>query len=243
MKSTFKMPLGVVLFVAAFTLFTLLNSFRLEKKIENFDEINVKRINIIEKDGTIRMVISNKELQHSGRMDGKDWEKRERQAGMIFFNDLGDECGGLVYAAKKTADGKATSGMSITMDRYRDDQVIQILNDESIDEGKIFSQRGFFVNDYPTLNGINQRNEAIKEVEKITDDKARKTKIREIYQTHGIRNLLFLGKTKGNSQGLFIADQKGQPKLMIYVDEKGQPKIQTFTETGEIKDFLVTATK
>lgn len=243
MKSTVKMPLGVVLLGAAFTLFTLLNSFRLEKKIENFDEINVKRINIIEKDGTIRMVISNKELQHSGRMDGKDWEKRERQAGMIFFNDLGDECGGLVYAAKKTADGKATSGMSITMDRYRDDQVIQILNDESIDEGKIFSQRGFFVNDYPTLNGINQRNEAIKEVEKITDDKARKAKIREIYQTQGIINLLFLGKTKGNSQGLFIADQKGQPKLMIYVDEKGQPKIQTFTETGEIKDFLVTATK
>ena len=80
MKSTVKMPLGLVLFSATFTLFTLLNSFRLEKKIENFDEINVKRINIIEKDGTIRMVISNKELQHSGRMDGKDWEKRERQA-------------------------------------------------------------------------------------------------------------------------------------------------------------------
>lgn len=243
MKTTIKMPLGLVLFGAAFTLFTLLNSFRLEKKIENFDEINVKRINIIEKDGTIRMVISNKELQHSGRMDGKDMEKRERQAGMIFFNDLGDECGGLVYAANKTADGKATSGMSITMDRYKDDQVIQILNDESVDGDKIYSQRGFFVNDYPTLNGLNQRNAALKEVEKITDEKARKAKIREIYQNQGSRNLLFLGKTKGNSQGLFIADQTGKPKLMIYVDEKGNPKIQTFTEKGEVKDFLLTETK
>jgi hypothetical protein len=25
---------------------------------------------------------------------------------------------------------------------------------------------------------------------------------------------------------------------MIYVDDKGVPKIQTFTENGEIKDFL-----
>ena len=243
MKTTVKMPLGLVIFGAAFTLFTLLNSFRLEKKIENFDVINVKRINVIEKDGTIRMVISNKELQHSGRMDGKDWEKRERQAGMIFFNDLGDECGGLVYAVKKDADGKGMSGMSITMDRYRDDQVIQIKNDETFEKDKIYSQRGFFVNDYPTADGLTARENALKEAEKITDEIVRKAKIREIYKTQGSKNLLFLGKTKGNSQGLFIADQNGQPKLMIYVDDKGQPKIQTFTEKGEVKDFLVTETK
>lgn len=243
MKKTVKLPYGIILLGAAFTLFTLLNSFRLEKKIENFDEINVKRINIIEKDGTIRMVISNKELQHSGRMDGKDWEKRERQAGMIFFNDLGDECGGLIYAAKKSSDGSVNSGMSITMDRYRDDQVLQILNDETVTEDKIISQRGLFVNDYQTQAGINSRNKAIEEAEKLTDEKLRNAKIREIIKTHGSKNLLFLGKTKGNSQGLFIADQNGQPKLMIYVDDKGQPKIQTFDEKGVLKDFLLTENK
>ncbi|QDP84124.1 hypothetical protein FNJ88_00595 [Chryseobacterium sp. SNU WT5] len=243
MKTTVKMPFGIILLFTAFTLFTLLNSFRLEKKIENFDEINVKRINIIEKDGTIRMVIANKELQHSGRMDGKDWEKRERQAGMIFFNDLGDECGGLIYAAKKNSDGSVNSGMSITMDRYRDDQVLQILNDESIKGDKIMSQRGFFVNDYKSLEGIDARNKAYKDAEKITDEKLRNEKLREISKNHGSSNLLFLGKTKGNSQGLFIADQNGQPKLMIYVDDKGQPKIQTFDEKGEIKDFLLTGNK
>jgi len=26
--------------------------------------------------------------------------------------------------------------------------------------------------------------------------------------------------------------------MMIYVDEKGNPKIQTFTDKGEIKDFI-----
>ena len=38
----------------------LLFSFKKNNDVTNFDEINVKKINIIEKDGTIRMVISNK---------------------------------------------------------------------------------------------------------------------------------------------------------------------------------------
>jgi hypothetical protein len=68
--------------------------------MESFDEINVKRINIIENDGTIRMVLSNKERQHPGRIDGKDIDEREREAGLLFFNDEGDECGGCVILPK-----------------------------------------------------------------------------------------------------------------------------------------------
>ncbi|QDP86754.1 hypothetical protein FNJ88_14205 (plasmid) [Chryseobacterium sp. SNU WT5] len=243
MRTTIKLPLGIVIFGIVGLLFTILNSFRLERKIENFDEINVQRINVIEKDGTIRMVISNKELQHSGRMNGKDWEKRERQAGMIFFNDLGDECGGLIYENKKRSDGSIKNGMSITMDQYKDDQVIQILNNESIKGGKMTSERGFSVNSFKSLTGIDARNKAYQDAEKINDEKLRKEKIIDISKNHGSSKLLFLGKTTGNSQGLFIADQNGQPKLMVYVNEKGDPKIQTFNEKGEVKDFLINPAK
>lgn len=242
MKTTVKMPLGLVLLGVTFTGFTLLNSFRLEKKIENFDEINVKRINVIEKDGTIRMVISNKELQHSGRMDGKDWEKRERQAGMIFFNDEGDECGGFVYASDKKKDGTITSGMSLTYDKYKNDQVLQILNSETYKDGKSYSSRGFIVNDYQSDEvNLTQYSKMLKDAEKIADEKERKQKIREIRQKYGSKNLLFLGKGS-DSQGLFINDKNGQPKLMIYVNEKGEPKIQTMNEKGEVKDFLIMET-
>lgn len=238
MKTTVKMPLSVTIIGAAAIMFTTLNSFRLQKQIENFDEINVQRINVVEKDGTIRMVISNKALQHSGRMDGKNWEKRERQAGMIFFNDEGDECGGLVYEAKNQKTGKL-SGMSMTMDRYKDDQVLQILNSENINEGKIMSQRGFIVSDFPSNSSVTARNAAIAAAEKIADEKRRKETIRKIYREQGSKGLLFLGKTAGNSQGLFLNDQHGNPKLMVYVNDKGEPKIQTFNEKGEMKDFLI----
>lgn len=213
-------------------------SFKKLREIENFEEINVKRINIIENDGTIRMVLSNKELQHSGRIDGKDWEKRERPSGLIFFNDKGDECGGLIYQTKETKNG-LISGMSITMDRYKDDQVLQLSNQETVVDGKIISQRGIHINDFPMNSHITKRMKMLEEAQKITNPEERKKKINEIYDQYGERNLLFLGKTKGNSQGLFLSDSKGQPKMMIYVDEQGNPKIQTFNSKGEIKDFIV----
>lgn len=224
-------------FLTLLMLCFFLFSFNKLKEIENFEEINVKRINIIENDGTLRMVLSNKDLQHSGRMDGKDWEKRERPSGLIFFNDQGDECGGLIYQTKQTKNG-LISGMSITMDRYKDDQVLQLSNQESIVNGKIMSQRGININDYPAESNITTRMELFAQAEKITDPETRKKKINEIYELHGERNLLFLGKTRGNSQGLFLNDATGKPKLMIYVDEKGNPKIQTFNTKGEMKNVI-----
>jgi hypothetical protein len=216
----------------------VLFSFHKINKIENFEEINVKRINILENDGTIRMVISNKEKQHSGRMDGKDWEKRERPSGMIFFNDEGDECGGLIYQAKKTEKGIVT-GMSITMDQYKNDQVLQLSNQEFVKDGKLTSQRGIHINAINYESKANLTKQLIEEANKIEDTKLRNTKLNEIYKEHTSKNLLFLGKTKGNSQGLFISDPQGNPKMMIYVDDKGEPKIQTLNEKGEVKDFLI----
>ena len=66
---------------------------------QKFSEIDVERINVVEKNGSLRMVISNKERQHPGIMDGKYWKEREgkRASGILFFNDKGDEMGGLTF--------------------------------------------------------------------------------------------------------------------------------------------------
>jgi len=46
---------GAVLFLSAFTV---------HGKKQKFEEIDVERINIVERDGRLRMVISNEERQH-----------------------------------------------------------------------------------------------------------------------------------------------------------------------------------
>ncbi len=214
-----------------------MSSFDKKDKVAKFDEVIAKKVTVIGEDNLPRMVLSNEQRQHSGRMNGKEWPKRERPAGIIFFNNAGDEIGGLVYQTKEK-DGKIISGMSFTMDNYKDDQVLQILNDEYYANGKAFIERGISINQFPAGTNIDDRNKKIEELNKIVDEKERKLKLRALMQKEGSVNRLFIGRTKGNSSGLFLSGPDGQPKMMIYVDEKGNPKIQTINDKGEIKDLI-----
>jgi hypothetical protein len=215
----------------------LLSSFGKEEKTESFDEITTKKINLIAEDGSLRMVLSNETRQHSGRMNGKDYPKRQRPAGMIFFNDEGDECGGLIFAGK-TTDNKTSSGMSFTMDNYHDDQVIQILNTEEYADGKSTIQRGISINEYPLGSNIDDRNSKFKALENIENEETRNLKMQELWDKEGSKKRLFIGRTKSNSSGLFLYDKEGNPKIKIHVDDEGNPKFEIIDKDGKFINFL-----
>lgn len=240
MKTTEKKVNFLMTYAIASTLllsFIVLNSFKSKENTTKFDEIEVKKITVLGEDNLPRMVLSNETRQHSGRINGKEMEKRERPSGIIFFNNQGDECGGIVHQTK-IKDGKILSGMSFTMDNYNDDQVIQILNDEYYADGKAYIQRGININQYPVGSNMEERNKKIAEINKIADKNERNQKMNELWEKEGSVNRLFIGRTKGNSSGLFLSGPDGKPKMMIYVDEKGNPKITTINEKGEMKEFL-----
>ena len=215
----------------------ILASFTGQADHQRLDELTVKRINVVGEDGSLRMVLSNKQRQHSGRMNGKDYPKRERQAGLIFFNDEGDECGGLVYAGE-TKNGETNSGMSFTMDQYHDDQAIQILNAESYAGGKSSIRRGISINDYPVGSNVDSRAAKIVELEKLPDAAERERRITELLAREGAKNRVFLGRTGSNSSGLFLAGPDGKPKLKLYVDAAGNPRIETLNDKGEARNYL-----
>lgn len=229
--------IGYAMLSTLLVAFLTFSSFDKKEKLEKIDELIVKKITVIGENNLPRMVLSNETRQHSGRMNGKEWPKRERPSGIIFFNNDGDECGGLVYQ-KKEKDGKIISGMSFTMDNYKDDQVLQILNDEYYADGKSFIERGISINQFPDGTDIDVRNQKLEALKTIKDEKERREKIRALMQKEGAVNRLFIGKTKGNSSGLFLSGPDGKPKMMIYVDEKGNPKIQTFNDKGEVRDVI-----
>jgi len=225
------------LFLSVLLLSISITAFTTSKMHQEMDELTVKRINIIEEDGTIRMVISNKQKQHSGRMDGQDLDARDRQAGILFFNDEGDEAGGLIFGVSDE-NGVSNNSLSLSFDQYKNDQVVQILNNEMIRNGKMQKVRGFIVNDYPEDSRLLHTLEAVKEAEKIEDADERRKRMMEIQQESGPRSLVFLGKSRSGNNGLFLYDADGNPKLMIYVDQEGNPKIQTISEDGKINDAL-----
>src|SRR5712692_11552881 len=104
------------------------SAFTLQSRKQKFEEIDVERINIVEKDGKLRMVISNEARQHPGIVDGKIIERKgQRPPGMIFFNHLGDEMGGLIFGDNG---GNGHFG-SLTFDKVRNDQVIGFRDLES----------------------------------------------------------------------------------------------------------------
>jgi hypothetical protein len=118
------------------------------------DEITVQRINIVEPDGTPRMIISNNAKLPGLLEHGKEKPLDRPQAGLIFLNDEGSEIGGLIFGGRKDKDGKVRdSGGSLSFDRYEANQVVQLLGvDDSEDR-----LAGLMVSDSPSGTDVRRR--------------------------------------------------------------------------------------
>jgi hypothetical protein len=99
-------------------------------RVSDFDEIRVHRLNIVEPDGTLRMVISNKDRLPPVIIKGKErpeMGEARPQAGMLFYNDEGTENGGLIFSGRKNEKGQVVdSGASLSFDRYGAGQTVQL---------------------------------------------------------------------------------------------------------------------
>ncbi len=93
-----------------------------------FDEIQVHRIDVVEPDGTLRMVISNRDRLPGVIVKGQESSKVDRpEAGMLFYNNEGAENGGLIFGGHRNEKGEVVdSGGSLTFDKYGASQIVQL---------------------------------------------------------------------------------------------------------------------
>jgi len=70
--------------------------------------IRAERLDIVEKDGTLRLSLFNGDSMPPALMDGKEILPGHREGqgfgGIMFYNTEGDECGGLIFNSKKNDD-------------------------------------------------------------------------------------------------------------------------------------------
>lgn len=219
-----KIYSGLLTVALLSTIFYVMN----QTKEWNFKEINVERINIVESNGELKLVISNSKRQHQGILNGKLLPKRERQAGLIFFNSVGDECGGLVY------DGNdKEAGLVFSVDKYRDDQVMQLRYVENTEKDARTYGMQFW--EYPKEDGYEERNKAFEDLQKIEDKKEKKAAYLKMKQDGLLpEDRMFVGKKMNKDVGLFINDNKGRPRIKIYIDNDNNPKIELLNEEGDI---------
>lgn len=181
----------------------------------SFDVIDAQRVNIREPDGTLRLAISNRTLFPGAIIHNKELPHPRPMAGMLFFNDEGTENGGLIYNGSLDKDGKASSGMSLTFDRYQQDQQMQLLG---VDEAGAH-YAGLTFND--VADGLDRpffsdRDEALHNE-----------------GVPAITERVFLGKSDAREAMLTLRDGQGKPRLELMVTPSGDASVRFLDENGK----------
>lgn len=153
-KRVFQHPLFLVVYSTTITVIflvtTCINFARPVQgadKTVDFDRIQVHRIDVVEPDGTPRLIIADRAEYPGSFFHGKEIARPDRRdsAGMLFINDEGTEDGGLIYGGS-TTDGKPSSFSHLSFDQYDQDQTVVLGTELSPDGSR---NAGITLNDAP----------------------------------------------------------------------------------------------
>lgn len=195
----------------------------------NFDTINVHRINVREPDGTLRMVISNKARFPGLIIHGKEYAHPRPRAGMLFFNDEGTEQGGLIFSGKKTGKHTYSSGLSLTFDRYEQDQQLQLIGLDR--NGHYFA--GMRVNNVPHAP-IGKSIKVRKRIDAMPEGQAKTAATKRWDRRFGSTPRYFAGKSASGNSVVTLRDADGKPRLTLSVTPQGKASITFLDADGKV---------
>jgi hypothetical protein len=199
-----------------------------------FEEIDVERINIVEKDGQFRLVIANRDRSPGPIIGGVYMKTREGQRpGMIFFNDKGDECGGMTWGSSEK-DGQISANAALLFDQFNQDQTVGMTYSQSNSE----RTAGLRVWERP-LTPLAEFAKKLGEIEGMEDGPEKTAAIQKLRKEAvksgiGGASRVFVGRgTKGEAV-VSLADMKGKPRVLLSVDNEGNPSLKFLDENGEV---------
>ncbi len=216
--------LGAVFLVSAFT-------FQTQK--QKFGEIDVERINVVEKNGATRLVVSNSERSPGPIERGQSFGyPGGSRPGLIFYNDEGTENGGLIFGGKKE-NGKASAFGSLTFDQYEQDQTIALQYID--DDGR--RRAGLAINDYPeNISGM-ELDQKRKAMEKMAEGEAKNAERQRLRQ-YSPKFRLYAGRGRNGASLIQLADGEGRTRLQLVVDLAGNAKIEFLDDKGKVTQTL-----
>jgi hypothetical protein len=196
---------------------------------EKFDEITVQRLNVVDANGTLRLVLAGKDRMHPGVIDGKVIDRPRPVAGLIFFNDEGDEVGGLTFRGD-TKDGHRRADSGIMFDQLKQDQTIGLQYSET--DGR--RSAGLHVWDRSDAS-LGELVEKLNAANKISDLTARQAEVAKIRAEAppGPRRV-FVGKNTDKSATVSLADAQGKIRLSLQVDADGAASIEFLDAAGKV---------
>ena len=224
------------IFCLAILLIVTLSSF---VRNQNYTVLTAERINIVNEDGTTVMAISNKQRIAAPRMNGNEYPvnmiERQHFAGMIFFNEKGDEVGGLIFNSNELQDGRKYGSGHLSFDRYNDNQVLNLEYKENI-HGLVKS--GLVIYDRKGNGSFGKNMDLIYEYKYGNiSDKRKQEIVSEINALKTSGELgserLFLGSENEIPQ-LKMNDRFGKERIKLFVDSTNVAKLNFYNENGEL---------
>jgi hypothetical protein len=196
------------------------------------DELTVGRLNVVEPDGTPRMIIASRARFPGSFTRGKEIARPDRRdlAGILFVDDEGTENGGLVQNGQLDKDGKPRAGLSLTFDRFRQDQMLQLVLAEDGDQ----ASAGVRINDQPSHRqfSVDDLMRLTTELDRLPPDQ-RAAAVRNHEQLGHLGHARGYFGTRDGSARLALNDPQGRPRLVLSVSPQGEPSIALLDEAGK----------
>jgi hypothetical protein len=198
---------------------------------QTFGTITVRRINVVEPDGTVRLTISNRADFPGAWRHKKEYPRPDRRqaAGMLFMSEEGTELGGLIWGAHQNPDGSIESHGHLSLDQYEENQIFAL---DAGQEGKEKFSRITIADqgDFP----IEEKRNAVEEIDKLPSEK-QDAAWRNFFATHrhDVKRLV-LGRLPDRTVGLTLRDENGKVRILLAVQADGKPVLRFLDDAGNV---------
>ncbi len=206
-----------------------------------FTEIDAERINIREKGGILRLTISNTDRMPGGTIAGVDLKYRDGKrggAGMIFFNDEGDEDGGFTWQGK-AKDGSHIADGTIRFDNYRQNEAIGMSHYQEGDT----KESALEVWDSPNAPITPEFARELVKAQSMPDGADKKAALKAMMDRHAkevgqLTRRVFVGRTKKDDASVQLNDRNGKARIRMQVDSTGNASLEFLDENGKVTSRL-----
>ena len=228
---------ALVLLLAAAVVLLVVNCFYPLLPTQRFRAVEAGRVDIREADGTLKASLSDAAGFNVG--DRAKQPGGNRLSGLMFYNEEGEETGGLVYQGKAIPGGQ-DSDVGLTMDQYRQDQNVYLHHTEHKDAQGSSIDDGLQINERPDWTDIKAEYGTYAQIAQLPPDQADALKLKALQEGKISRRRLFFGVSRGvknqvayNDAGVFIKNKWGQKAIEIYVDNDNKPHFEVYDPLGK----------
>lgn len=199
-----------------------------------FAEIDVERINVVEPDGKLRMVISNRPRSIGPIYKGKPFGyEGGGRPGIIFFNDEGTENGGLTFTGSRGPDGKYRASSGFSFDQFNQDQILYF---QYADENGR-RRTGFTIADRADVD-IHDMVMERDSIMKLSAGVAREEAMRKwAAPRNGVPLMaqrIYVGRDVQRNAVLSLFDPWGRARIRMMVDSTGAPSLVFLDDQGAV---------